>query len=239
MEDAPQPHIGSLNEQPLHAALKAWYARPGDRMEADVDGYIIDIVRDDLLIEIQTTSFGKLSRKLCDLLARHRVRLVYPVAQEKWIVRLADDEQTRLGRRKSPVRGTFAHLFGQLVSFPGLLADPNLALDVLLIQEEELRRHEPGRAWRRKGWVTHQRHLLEVVDRRLFRGPADLLSLLPPDLPVRFTTADLAKGMGQRRRLAQQAAYCLREVGAIAQVGKQGNALLYELAQADPGLDPA
>jgi hypothetical protein len=37
--------IGSLNEKPLHAALKEWYARPEDRFEASVDGFVIDVVR--------------------------------------------------------------------------------------------------------------------------------------------------------------------------------------------------
>ena len=46
--------IGLLNEKPLHASLKQWYARPGDRFEVAVGGFVIDIVRDDLLIEIQT-----------------------------------------------------------------------------------------------------------------------------------------------------------------------------------------
>ena len=45
--------IGTLNEKPLHAGLKEWVARPGDAFEQPVDGYVIDIVRDDLLIEIQ------------------------------------------------------------------------------------------------------------------------------------------------------------------------------------------
>ena len=38
--------------KPLHASLKAWYAEAGDRFEVAVDGYVIDLVRDDLLIEI-------------------------------------------------------------------------------------------------------------------------------------------------------------------------------------------
>ena len=42
--------IGTLNEKPLHAALKAWYAQPGDRLEVAVDGFVVDIVRGDLLI---------------------------------------------------------------------------------------------------------------------------------------------------------------------------------------------
>jgi hypothetical protein len=54
--------IGLLNEKPLHASLKQWYARPGDRFEVPVDGFVIDVVRDDLLIEIQTRNFSSLKR---------------------------------------------------------------------------------------------------------------------------------------------------------------------------------
>jgi hypothetical protein len=59
--------IGLLNEKPLHASLKQWYAQPGDRFEVAVDGFVIDIVRDDLLIEIQTRNFASINSKLCKL----------------------------------------------------------------------------------------------------------------------------------------------------------------------------
>ena len=81
--------IGLLNEKPLHASLKEWYAQPGDRFEVPLDGYIIDIVRDDLLVEIQTANLGSIKAKLDDLVRSHRIRLVYPQAQEKRIVKLA------------------------------------------------------------------------------------------------------------------------------------------------------
>src|SRR5205823_13397781 len=70
------PVIGTLNEGLLHTQLKAWYRRPGDQFETPVDGYVIDIVRGDTLIEIQTGGFAPLRRKLDRLLDSHRVRLV-------------------------------------------------------------------------------------------------------------------------------------------------------------------
>jgi len=58
--------IGELNEKPLHAALKTWYAGPDDRVEVPVNGgqrgYVIDLVQDDLLIEIQTGNFSSIKR---------------------------------------------------------------------------------------------------------------------------------------------------------------------------------
>src|SRR4026209_2429372 len=101
--------IGLLNEKPLHASLKRWYARPGDRFEVPVDGFVIDIVRDDLLIEIQTRNFSSIKVKLNKLARSHQIRLIYPIVQEKWIVRGAT-------RRKSPKRGRLEDLFWELVS---------------------------------------------------------------------------------------------------------------------------
>lgn len=220
-------NIGSLNEKPLHAALKAWYANPDDRLEVLVEGFVVDIVRGDLLIEIQTSGFASLKRKLLQLTAHHPLRLVYPIAREKWIVRLGKDGQGQIGRRKSPKRGAVEELFQELVSFPKLVAQPGFSVDVLLIQEEEIRRQDGRRGWRRRGWVTQERRLLGVVGQRRFEGPADVGSLIPPDLAEPFTTSDLARAIRQRRRLAQRMAYCLRELGIIAPAGKQGNAILY------------
>jgi hypothetical protein len=222
----------------LHSALQDLYTEPGDEQEVPVDGYIIDVVSGGLLIEIQTRNFSSIRQKLVDLLPRYPMRLVHPIAKERWIVKQSDDGQHVLSRRKSPKRGRYVHVFEELVSFPNLLAEKNLSLDVVLTQEDEIRRHQPGRAWRRRGWVIHKRRLIGVVERRRFEQPSDLAALLPSSLCDPFSTADLAKAIKERRRLAQRMAYCLREMGIIAPVGKQGNAILYARAvETDPSID--
>lgn len=223
--------IGTLNEKSLHAALKQWYARPDDLIEVSVDGFTVDIVRDDLLIEIQTRNLSAIKRKLTTLVEQHPVRLVYPVAQDKWIVRQSENGKRVLGRRKSPKRGTVELVFEELVSIPQLLAHSNFALDVLLIQEE-VRRYDGTRNWRRRGWVTHERRLLQVVGQRLFETPKAMLALIPTTLPEPFTTTDLAEATGQPLWLAQKMTYCLREMGAITVVGKRGRGILYVRATA-------
>jgi len=215
------PGIGLLNEKPLHASLKQWYARPGDRFEVPVDGSVIDIVRDDLLIEIQTRNFFAIKAKLNKLTRSHPVRLIYPIVQEKWIVRGAM-------RRKSPKKGRIEDLFWELVSIPQLLSNPNFSLEVLMIREEEVRRYEKKRRWRRKGWLIEGRRLLKVVDQRLFVASTDWLGFLPQGLES-FTTSDLATGMNTRRDLAQKMAYCLREGRMIELIGKRGRANLYRV----------
>ena len=228
MSDEKQANrISTLNEGPLHAALKKWYAQPGDRLEVPVEGFIIDIVRDGLLIEIQTSSVSSLKRKLTALADHHPIRLVDPIPQQKWIVRLADEGRSILGRRRSPKRGQIEDIVGELVSLPRLLAHPNFSLEVLLTHEEAMRRYDGSRGWRRKGWVIHERRLLDIIGQQRFFTPGEMAELLPPSLAEPFTTADLAAAIVRPRRLAQRMAYCLREMREIEAVGKQGNAILY------------
>jgi hypothetical protein len=221
-----QPHVGTLGEKPLHAALKRWYAQEGDRIEEPVDGFVIDLVRDGVLIEIQTRGFSSMKRKLKKLLDGNTVRVVYPIPVEKWILKL-DDTGEVVSRRRSPKRGAAVDLFAELVSFPELITHPEGALEVLLIREDEVRRFDGTKAWRRKGWVVEERRLLEVVDRLVVDSAQALASFLPADLPPEFTTADVAEALRRQRRLAQQLTYCLRHVGVIEMVGKEGNAIVY------------
>jgi len=223
--------IGLINEKPLHASLKQWYARPGDRFEVPVGRFVIDIVRDDLLIEIQTRNFASISSKLSKLTRSYEVRLVYPVVQEKWIVRMGTDDGGSFVRRKSPKRGRLEDLFWELVSIPQLLSHPNFSLEVLMIREEEVRRYDGRRKrWRRRGWVIEGRRLVEVVERRLFGNSADWLAFVPNGLQS-FTTKDLANIADTNRDLAQKMAYCLREARMIELIGREGRANLYRVAE--------
>lgn len=220
------PHVGTLGEKPLHAALKRWYADRGDRIEEPVDGFVIDIVRDGVLIEIQTSGFSGMKRKLATLLDRHAVHVVHPIAVEKWIVRRGGSGEV-ISRRRSPKRGAPVDVFGELVSFPELIAHVGLTIELLLIREEEVRRFDGNKGWRRKGWVVEERRLLEVVDRLVLDSPEALAAILPSAVPPRFTTADVADALGRHRRLAQQMTYCLRRAGVIEMVDKQRNAIVY------------
>ena len=228
------PGIGLLNEKPLHASLKQWYARPGDQFEVPVGGFVIDIVRDDLLIEIQTGNFSSIKSKLNKLAHSHRVRLIYPIVQEKWIVRLPHTNCGATVRRRSPKKGRLEDLFWELVSIPQLLSNPNFSLEILMIRQEEVRRYERKRKWRSKGWVIEGRQLLQVLDQRVFGASADWLWFLPAGLES-FTTEDLATRMNTRRELAQKMAYCLREAQMIELIGKRGRANLYRIKEWSDG----
>jgi hypothetical protein len=216
-------------EKPLHASLKQWYTQLGDRVEANVDGFVVDLLRDDLIIEVQTRSFSMVKSKVASLLERgHRIRIVHSIPVDRWIVKLAPDDKV-ISRRRSPRHAVPSDAFAELIALADWLAHPGLELDLLTTVEEEYRRFQPGVAWRRRGWTVVERRLLEVLDSRLVRDRHDLAAFLPNDLPMLFTTSDLAQRLGRPRRLAQQMTFCLRKAGIIEGIGKRGNAVEYRL----------
>jgi len=219
--------IGTLNEGPLHQALKALYLESDGEEEVPVGSYVADVrSADQVLYEIQTGGFAPLKKKLAILLERYRVVLVHPIAAVRYIVKLPDAEDEQASRRRSPKRSTVANIVEELVSIPHLLDHPNFELEVVLIEEDEIRVFDP-RVRRRRGWRVISRQLTSVVDRQRIRSHEDLFSLINGPLPEQFTTLDLADAMGQPRWLAQKLAYCLRESGAVVLSGKSGNALRY------------
>jgi hypothetical protein len=227
-------HIGTLAEKSLHAQLKQLYTQPGDRLEHALDGYVIDIARpgadesapDFSCIEIQTRGLGNMKAKLHSLLPQRPVQVVLPIAAETTIVRM-DKGGAILSRRKSPKHGSLLHVFAELVSLPALLDHPHFALEVLLTCEEQIWRDDGLGSWRRKHWSLYDRRLLAVTDSTLLACPGDCAALLPNNLPDHFTCRDLAAAAGLPHALAQKMAYCLRQMGMLNPVGKQGNALVY------------
>lgn len=221
--------IGVLNEKPLHAALKSWCARPGDRLEEPVGGYVVDIARPGLFLEVQTGGFSSMRSKVRKLCRDSRLRLVYPVALEKWLLKLPKDGARDPVRRKSPKRGRIEEVFAEMVSFPELIAHANFSVEVLLVRMEEVRSFDGRRGWRRRGWLVEERRLLEVAESRLLDGPEAWLSMLPDGMPEEFTTRDIAEASGVRRWLAQKMAYCLRKAGLIGEVGRSRSGKVYRL----------
>lgn len=220
MASPTEPHIGTLNERSLHRALKDWIAEPGDRFEVAVESFVIDIVRGDQLIEIQTGSIGAMGRKLDRLLGHHPIRIVHPLASARWL------EQPGKARRKSPKKLGMWNIFDELVSVPTLLDHPNLELEVLLVEETEVRSGTELVQRGRRGKVVDRR-LERVVSHHRFTRTDDLLAVLPDELPREFTTADLASSARLRRDLAQRACYVLRHCSLITEIGRSKAGVRY------------
>jgi len=221
------------NETSLHSMIKNWYSRSGDQIEAKVQGFIVDIARDDMLIEIQTGNFSAVKKKLKSLVMNHKVRLIYPIAKEKSIIYVNPSNGAPVKRRRSPRKGDVLDIFVELVRIPELAREDNFTLEILMIKEEETRCADGNGSWRRRGVSIKDRRLVEVVGTVVFANIKDYLKLLPNDLAQPFTNRILTKRMGVTVPRIRRITYCLRKMGAIKEVGRNGRELLFAFSQVD------
>jgi hypothetical protein len=217
-----------VTEQTLHEQLKELYAQETGNKEEVIGDYRVDVVRSNLLIEIQTTSFSAIREKLRDLTKENRVRLIHPIAYLKWITRL-DERGKQISSRKSPKRGRVEEVFNELVYLPKLLTDPNFELEVVLVNLEEFWIDDRKGSWRRRKWSIYDKKMITLHERHLFKSPTDFLDLIPETLPKKFTSRQLSKEANVRFRLAQKMLYCLNKMNIVERNGKIGKAYLYSI----------
>lgn len=217
-------HIGTLNERSLHRALKEHLTEDGDEVEVPIETFVVDIRRGSQIIEVQTSSFRSMARKLDVLLDRYTVRLVHPIAVHTYLVR--GDRKPR----RSPKKGSVYSILDELVSFPTLLDHPNLTIDAVLVNVDKIQRFDDSARRGRGGWVSTDRSLREIIEWHRFETRYDLAALLPADLPDPFTTADIAPHVGSRTA-AQRLTYCLRQLDMIRAIDRTRAGITYCMSQ--------
>jgi hypothetical protein len=216
-------------ETSLHRELKRIYAGASARTEVVLGNYRIDAISRGRLIEIQHGSLAAIRDKIRRLCENHRVLVVKPIVRQKLLVKLAGADGPELSRRMSPKRGSVLDVFDELVYFTRAFPHPKLSLEIVLVDVEEWRYpgHGRRRRWRESDHVVLDQRLIGIGDSIRLRKPGDLLRLLPPGLPREFHSGLIGQHCQVRRHVAQRIAYCLREMQAARQIGKQGNTLLY------------
>jgi hypothetical protein len=220
-------------ETSLHRDLKALYAGREAEVEVPLGDYRIDAVSGDQLVEIQHGSLAAIRDKVRSLLAEHRVLVVKPIVARKLLVKRSAKGGQITGRRMSPKRGRLLDLFDDLVYFTRVFPHERLALEVPLVEIEEWRYpgHGRRRRWRSSDHQVEDRKLIAVDQVYRLRTAADVGRLIACPLPRPFDTNHLARSLGVERWFAQRIAYCLRKIGAVMEVGKNGNARLYKFAK--------
>jgi len=214
-------------ETSLHQQLKEQYLTSSSKSEQQLGRYRIDVISGDTLIEIQCSGLAAIRDKVKDLTPDWPLRVVKPIVHRRTVISKKWSRVT--GKRVSKSVGSWIDLFDELIHFVTAFPRPNLTLEAVLVDIEEIRR--PSRK-RHREYRVEDRHLLEVVDRLELSTPLDLYRLLPTPIPEEFTTKTLADNLQCPRWLAQKIAYCLRETSAALPVGKQGNSICYRRCNA-------
>lgn len=219
--------IGTLGEKALHAIVKHYLETDPANHERKLGSFVVDILADGHIYEIQTRQFNKLNAKLAAFLPDYPVTIVYPIPARKWLLWIDPDSGEVSKPRLSPKRGNVYEAFRELYRIKPFLQHPNLSLLILQVDLEEYRLLNGWSYDRKKGSWRNDRLPLTLENELLVGGPADYNQLLPESLPSVFTSTDFAQAAKVSRSTAQTALNILTSLQHVAACGKQGRLRLY------------
>ncbi len=226
--------IGTLGEKTVHAVLKHYFCPDPWSQEIKLSRYVADIVGESGIIEIQTRGFDKLRRKLAAFLECAAVTVVYPLPRTKWLVWIEEDTGSVSNKRRSPKTGRPYDALWELYRIKEFLTHPSLRLCIVMLDMEEYRLLNGYSADKKKGSTRYERVPVALADEIWLRSPEDYIQLIPPELPLRFTSKDYRRAARMSLSTAQTALNVLHAVGAVLRVEKQGNTYVYERAFCTP-----
>ncbi len=153
--------------------------------------------------------------------------MVYPLPQTKWIT-YVDKDKLVVSHRKSARKGRLTDLFHELVTISDMIGQENFSLEVLFIDEEEVRCADGKGSWKRKGVSIIERKLLRINGKVLLKSNSDYLKVLPNDLKEIFTNKELSEQAKISIRTAREMTYCLKKSKIVQVVGKKKGAYLFK-----------
>ena len=239
-EDA--PHIGTLREKRLHAAVKlylcpieACHERPVADLwptEGDTPSktrrMVADILTDGHIMEVQTGGFFPLREKIGWYLTHTpcRVTVVHPIPAVKYLSWIDPAGGTVISRHKSPKRGRVKDVAKELYWVSEFIGNPRFSIRLMLVEVEEYRMADGWSHDGKRGSNRYERFPTALLGDVTFTTAADYAAyFLPTTLtipdedgaPVPFTAADYARATGIRGRATYGMLHLLERLGLIAE----------------------
>ena len=236
---ADAPHIGTLREKRLHAAVKLYlcpdetcHERPvGDLLREDgakPRRMVADILTDGHIMEVQTGGFFPLREKIGWYLTHTpcRVTVVHPIPAVKYLSWIDPADGSILSRHKSPKRGRVRDVAKELYWLSDYIGNPRFAVRLLLLELEEYRMADGWSKDRKRGSNRYERFPTALLGDVTLWTPADYATyflpaaLSAPDaegaFPL-FTAAAYAKATGIRGKATYSTIRLLEKLALIEQ----------------------
>ena len=234
---ADAPHIGTLREKRLHAAVKLYlcpdetcHERPvGDLLREDgakPRRMVADILTDGHIMEVQTGGFFPLREKIGWYLTHTpcRVTVVHPIPAVKYLSWIDPADGSILSRHKSPKRGRVKDVAKELYWVSDFIGDPRFAVRILLLELEEYRLADGWSKDKKRGSNRYERFPTALLGDVTLWTPADYAAyflpsaLSAPDAegtPPVFTAAAYAKATGVRGKATYSTIHLLERLGLV------------------------
>ncbi len=240
----PLPHIGTLREKRLHAAVKLYLCPDESRHErpaaefltdktVDPRRMVADIYDDGDIYEVQTGGFFPLRDKVAWYLAHTaaRVTVVHPMAAVRYLSRVDPATGDVISRRRTAGRGRVRDVARELYWLSDFIGDPRFTLRLLLLEIEEYRLDD-GSCRGRRG-SRYERFPTALHGDVTLREPADYAAyFLPVALPSSFTAADYTRATGIRGKSAYSMVHLLEKLELVRESEERvGRARGYEVIE--------
>lgn len=235
------PHIGTLREKRLHAAIKLYlcpdencHERPvADLLpaeEAETSDkkrrMVADILTDGQIFEVQTGGFFPLRQKISWYLTHTpcRVTVVHPIPAVRYLSWIHPEDGSIISRRRSPKRGRVRDVAKELYWLSDFVGNPRFSLRILLVELEEYRMADGWSRDGKRGSNRYERFPTALLGDVTLSATADYAAYFLPEVlaipdaegvcPL-FTAADYAGLTGIRGKATYSTVHLLERLGLI------------------------
>lgn len=225
-ENTIQTSIGTKQERTLHQYLKYYFCQDTTKHEQKCGNYIVDILDNNEVIEIQTSSFNVMRNKLEYLLNKYQVTIVYPIINNKMIHNLNNDGEL-INIKKSPKKEHPLKIGKELYKINNLLNHPNLKFICVVVDVDEYRIPYINRY--KQSRMTRINQIPKIlVNLYELKNKTDYQSLIPFD--DEFDASTFKKKLKLSSRETSNTLLALREVNAIELIRVDGRKYIYKKA---------
>lgn len=222
--------IGTYKEKSLHLVLKRYFQPDAVYHEVPIGRFVADaVVGKSSIVEIQTSGFGAMRRKLEFFLEQSHVYVVYPVAAFKYVSWI-DENGTISNRRRSPKKGLASDVLPELLSLSSFLGHPRFHCLVAMMEVDEFRLLDGWGNNGKRGSSRFDRIPSKLCSLVPADSPPALRALLPPSLPLPFDQEAFGRALHFVRTKRWAALRLLEEQGIVTPIGKQNRKIQYTLS---------
>ena len=199
-------------------------------MEKKKRRFVADVLIGDIIYEIQTGPFSPLREKIRWILdnTNYNVVVIHPIAETKWLNYIDDKTCNVERRKKSPQKGKFTDIAGELYYLRDFIGNPRFTLVLLMVEAEQYKKKTAGNS-RRTSYRKYELIPVSLLRAHVFRSPDDYRAFVPDGLPERFCVKNYSSLSGIRGIDAYSIVKTLTYLGLFLEDGKIGRAAAYTL----------
>ena len=243
--------IGTLGEKQMHAAIKRFICPNEEKHEIKIDGsalcinrydegednkkkkrrFVADVLDGDTIFEIQTGPFSPLKAKIEWILENttYNIVVIHPIAETKWINYINAKSGDIEKRQKSPRKGKFTDIAGELYYLRDFIGNPRFSLVLLMMEAEQYKKNTVKDARRRPKYEKYELIPVSLLRAQVFKSTEDYKCFIPDSLPDTFCVKDYSKASAIRGRDAYSIVKTLVFLDFFEEAGKIGRAAAYKL----------